>query len=89
MDNDVFVPRTISRQRASTSLDCVSEFGQLLDASWFLPLQSDAGTRVVQDVAVFADCVAMCVGSDCQSVTYDYIDKTCTVRNGTTPTYLG
>lgn len=90
LSNDVFAPRTISRQRDSTSLDCVSEFGQLTDASWFLPLQSDAGTTVAQNVAGFADCVALCqAGSDCQLVTYDYMAKTCTVRNGTTPEFTG
>lgn len=66
------------------------QFAQLIDASWFLPLQSAVSTVVVKDVGSFADCVALCKdGSDCQFVTYDYVAKTCTVRNNAAVVYMG
>ena len=88
--NDVFSPRTISRERASNSLDCVSEFMQLGDGAWWLPIQADNSTAVTPNVLTFAECVAQCpAGSDCQLVTYDYIKQTCTVRAGATVVYEG
>lgn len=88
--NDVFASRTVARWGATSSLDCLSEFYQLVDGAWFLPLQSDAATRVTQNVQLFADCVALCpAGSDCQFVMYDYMAKTCTVRFRDTIVYEG
>lgn len=90
LDNDVFVPKTISREGASSSVDCVAEFGQYQDGAWYLPLQSNVSTNVSSNVQTFADCVALCpASSTCQFVTYDYVDKACTVRSGAPVIYEG
>lgn len=81
-NNDVFVPRILSKQGASSPGDCLTEFGQLIDGAWYLPLRSDVAT-FISDVQSFEACVALCQpNSQCQFVTYDYVAKTCTVRNG-------
>jgi hypothetical protein len=80
--NDVFVPRIVSKTGATSSADCLSEFGQLIDGAFYLPLASDAATVVTPGIMAFADCVALCLpDSRCQLVTYNYVEKTCTVRN--------
>lgn len=90
MLNDVFVPRTVSRTGASATVDCLSEYSQLLDSAWWLPLSSTGSTTVTQDVATFADCVALCTPSSmCQFVTYDYVAKDCLVRNAAEVVYEG
>ena len=90
LNNDVFVPKTISRDGASTSVDCVAEFGQYQDGAWYLPLQSDIATNVSSDVQSFAECVALCpASSDCQFVIYDYVAKSCTARSGAPVVYEG
>ena len=84
MTNDAFSPRTISRERSTSSLDCLSEFAQLADGAWWLPVPEES-TNVTAGITTFADCVALCpAGSTCQLVTYDYLAKTCTVRYGAT-----
>jgi len=81
---------TVSRQGASSAIDCVSEFNQYQDGAWFLPVQSDVATNITSGVLKFADCVALCpAASDCQFVTYDYVAKTCTVRSGASVVYEG
>lgn len=86
----MFVPKTVSRDGASTSVDCLAEFCQYQDGAWYLPLQSDIATNVSLNVQTFADCVALCpASSSCQLVTYDYVAKSCTVRSGATVVYEG
>jgi hypothetical protein len=89
--NDVYVPRTIARTGASLALDCLSEYSQLVDGSWFIPVDPDApSTTVTRDVNTFAECVALCpAGSNCQFVTYDYVAKTCSARNAAEVIYDG
>lgn len=90
LTNDVFVPRTISRTGASSAIDCVSEYGQLQDGSWYLPLSDNTGTNTINGVGSFAECVGRCdVEPRCQFVTYDYQDRTCTLRNGAEVVYEG
>ena len=80
--NDVWASPTIARLGATSSLDCLTEFAQLLDRSWFLP-DNGVSTNVTSDVATWADCVALCPSqSTCQYVTYNYRLRTCTVRLG-------
>lgn len=88
--NDVFAPRTIARSGATSPIDCVSEYAQIIDMSWFLPLGSNAATTVASNVASFQACVDKCsASSTCQFVTYDYQAKECTVRNGAEVIYIG
>lgn len=68
----------------------LSEFGQLIDSAWYLPLTSDVSTVVTPNMQTFAECAALCeANSTCQFVTYDYNDKSCTVRNSATVVYTG
>lgn len=78
--NDLFIPQTISRPGASSPIDCLSQFSQLVDGAFYLPLSSSDGTTLVRDVPTFAECVALCNTTNCQYVTYAYVAKTCTVR---------
>jgi hypothetical protein len=88
--NDVFAPTTISRTGASSPIDCVSEYAQIVDMSWFLPLLSNVATTVTAGVQSFQACVDVCSAAPtCQFVTYDYVAKTCTVRNGAEVIYVG
>lgn len=90
MNNDVFTPRTISRTGASVSVDCLAEYGQLLDGSWFIPLSPGPQVTITNDIKTFAECVALCpMDSTCQFVTYDYAAKTCSVRNTAEIIYEG
>lgn len=65
MQQDVFTPRVVSRPSATSRVDCLSEFGQLKDSSWFLPLSSDVGMTTTDGVATFSDCVALCNTTSC------------------------
>lgn len=88
--NDVFVPRIVSKTGATSSAGCLSEFGQLTDGAFYLPLQSDVATVVTSGITAFADCVALCLpDSCCQFVTYGYVAKTCTVRNAQGFVFIG
>ena len=81
MENDVFIPRVVSRPSASSPVDCLSEYSQLKDGAWFIPLASDVGTNITGNVTSFADCVTLCSADNAyQLVTYDYREKTCLVR---------
>lgn len=89
MQNDLFVPRTISRIGASSSVDCLSEYTQLVDGAWYLPLSSSFGVSTTPNVASFSACVDLCSTSGCQLVTYDYREQTCTQRMSIAPEYEG
>jgi hypothetical protein len=81
LQNDLFMPQTVSRSAASGPVDCLSEYSQLKDGAWFLPLSRTEGTNVTAGVPTFADCVAVCSSDkECQLLTYDYRAQTCLVR---------
>jgi hypothetical protein len=81
LQNDLFTSQTVSRAAANSHVDCLSEYGQLKDGAWFLPLSSTEGTNVTTGVPTFADCVAVCsADKECQLLTYDYRARTCLVR---------
>jgi hypothetical protein len=72
----------LSKLGASSAADCLTEFSQLIDHAWYLPLKSTKGTVVVNNVPNFVECVKGCErDSECQFVTYNYVTKSCTVRN--------
>jgi hypothetical protein len=65
----------------------------------FIPMPT-VGTGLLEDptrvqevepnVLTFAACAARCTDAkQCQFATYDYVAKTCTIRLGLPPTYVG
>lgn len=85
MQNDLFAPRTVARPRASSATDCLSEYAQVVDGSWYLPLSSSQGTSTTKEVPSFAACVDICSATACQLLTYDYVDRSCMTRVSLTP----
>jgi hypothetical protein len=46
--------------------------------------------EVTSGITTFAACAALCSDAkQCQFATYDYVAKTCTIRLGLPPTYVG
>lgn len=89
-NNDIFAPRTVARQGAISSIDCVSEYTQYVDGAWFLPVSSNVATTVTNNVDTFQACVDVCSRTaSCQFVTYDYVNKSCTVRVAATVILTG
>lgn len=86
---DFFVPRTMARAGAASSLECLSEYSQLQDGSWWLPLADSAGVNITAGVTTFDSCVRLCDQALCQLVTYDYVAKECSVRVALDPVYEG
>lgn len=81
LENDLFAPRILSRRYANSPVDCLSEFSQYKDSSFYLPVSSDMATTVTEGVKSFTECVAMCSASNqCQFVTYNYKELRCIVR---------
>lgn len=89
LSNDVMIPRTVSREGAALSLECLAEYSQLSDGSFFLPLFSSAGVVVTAGVQNFSACVQLCTDADCMLVTYDYRLQECSVRVAEPPLYEG
>jgi hypothetical protein len=83
--SDTFVPLTVSPSGASSPLHCFSEYAQINDGAWHLPIPNDAGASTANNVTTFAACVDMCTASSCQMVTYDYREQACTIRMPVTP----
>lgn len=81
--------RTVARPGAASSLDCLSEYSQLQDGSWWLPIADSTGVNVTAGVLTFASCVELCDQARCQLVTYDYVAKECSVRVVLDPVYEG
>lgn len=50
---------------------------------------SDPFSVVYPNTNTFAACVARCNADPCEFVTYDYVSKNCTVREGRAPVYVG
>jgi hypothetical protein len=70
MQNDMFSPRTVARLGAITPIECLSEYSQLRDGEFWLPLSSNEGVTVVPGVFSFAACVDRCTDASCQLVTF-------------------
>jgi hypothetical protein len=86
---DFFVPQTIARPGATSPVDCLAEYSQLQDGSWWLPLADSTGVNVSTGVTTFASCVERCDQARCQLVTYDYVAQECSVRVAQDPVYEG
>lgn len=50
---------------------------------------SDPFSQTISNVGTFAACVELCNYDPCEFVTYNYLTKSCTRRNGTAPVYIG
>lgn len=68
---------------------CLSEYSQIVDSAYYLPLHSDLGVTSHDNIPNFAACVDLCTAAACQLVTYDYVAKQCFVRVSTGPVYDG
>lgn len=73
----------------STPCRCLSEYSQINDGTFYLPLSSDDGVTVVNSVADFTKCTEECDKAQCQLVTYDYTEQKCYVRVSVAPYYEG
>jgi hypothetical protein len=89
MGNEVFSPQAVARMGATSPVECLSEYSQIVDGNYFLPLSSNEGVTEVPNVANFSACVDLCSSYDCQLVTYDYQTKNCSVRVSQAPVYEG
>lgn len=87
--NDYYSARTVSRPGSAEAAECLSEYSQMTDGSFWLPLSSDVGVTVTPGVTSFADCVRLCDRADCQLLTYDYVRQECHVRVSIQPVYEG
>lgn len=83
------MPRTIARLGALSPLDCLSEYAQLQDGAWYIPISGTAGVNVTKGVPRFADCVGLCDTARCQLLTYDYVAQECSFRISLDPVYEG
>lgn len=87
-ENDVWGAPVVSRIGADNAADCLASFVQVVDGAWYLPVPTGAGVTTTPNISTFADCVALC-NDTCQFVTYDYINKDCSVRVSETVVYEG
>jgi hypothetical protein len=85
----MYTSRTVSRAGAAAATECLSEYSQMTDGAFYIPLSSDVGVTVTPSVTTFAECVNMCDQADCQLVTYDYKLQECSVRVSVAPVYEG
>jgi hypothetical protein len=60
MGVDTFTPKTVSRIGAATPIECLSEYLQVADGAYYLPLSSNEGVTALSGVASFADCITEC-----------------------------
>lgn len=89
MSNEVYSPRVVARLGAASPVECLSEYSQIVDGNYFLPLSSDDGVLEAQDIADFPACVDLCSLHQCQIVTFDYMTRTCFVRMSLAPVLEG
>jgi hypothetical protein len=68
---------------------CLSEYSQINDGTYYLPLSSDEGVTVVDNVPTFTACTEECDKAQCQLITYDYNTKKCYVRVSIAPILEG
>lgn len=85
----MFTPRTVAHIGAASPLECLSEYSQIVDGSYFLPVSSPEGVTETPDVKSFSACVDLCYVAQCQLVTYDYRQQQCYVRVSQAPVYEG
>lgn len=85
----MFTPKTVARIGASTPMECLAEYSQMIDGTYYLELSSDEGVTKTEQVPDFASCVALCDAAKCQLVSYDYINRACYVRVSQAPVYEG
>jgi hypothetical protein len=56
----------------------------------YIPVpDNDAYSENIFNVTSFSACVDLCNYDPCEFVTYDYLTRTCTRRNGVSPVYVG
>lgn len=79
----------MSRVGAITPVECLSEYSQVRDGEFWLPLSSTEGVTVTPGVTSHAACVDLCTAANCQLLTYDYVSKECHVRVSEAPVYEG
>lgn len=95
MQNQLFTPRTVSRIGAASPIECLSEYSQINDGSYYLPIsatEDPSGNTVFKStVASFEACIAECDKPtvQCQLLTYDYNNGDCFVRVPLAPKYEG
>lgn len=88
-NNDMYAPRTVAPLGADAAQDCLAEFGQILDGSWWLPTTGNTGMTRNNNVMSWSDCVALCNTRTCQYITYEYETRTCWVRTANVLVYTG
>lgn len=87
--NDVYTPGVVARRGAASPIECLSEYAQVVDSAYYIPLSSDEGVTNHTNVANFSACVNLCTAAQCQLVTYDYQHRQCFVRVSEAPVYDG
>jgi hypothetical protein len=87
LENDAYAPGVVSRIGAANPVECLSEYAQMVDSAYYLPLSSDEGVTNHSNVPTFPACVDLCTAAQCQLVTYDYIRRECFVRVSQAPVY--
>lgn len=78
--NQVYKPDIVARLGASSSADCLSEFGQIQDDAWFLggSVALTEATAAAGSNMTFDACVQDCKADDsCQYITYRYRTSRC------------
>lgn len=69
--NNNFVPAVISRAAAESSAECLAEFAQIVDGSWYMG--GSVTMTTVANVTSFESCVEICrTDANCQYLTFDY-----------------
>ena len=85
----MYASRTVSRLGATSAVDCLSEYAQISDGSFYLPLSSAEGVTVSPNITSFGACVDLCSQAACQLVTYEYVNQLCSVRVSQAPLLEG
>jgi len=90
--NDVVPVPPISKDNASSSVDCLSKYAQIYDGAWYIPSTPNA-TNTTTNIANFQACLDQCdlqpSTDPCQYVTYNYETTTCVVRYSVNQIYVG
>jgi hypothetical protein len=84
--NRPFKPDVVARPAAATPGDCLAEFSQIVDSSWYLG-DTDTMASVDLDPSAttvdqkFDNCVSSCKGAtQCQYITFDYATGGCFMK---------
>lgn len=66
-----FMPAVVSRVGAESSAECLAEFAQIGDGSWYMG--GSVAMTSVANVTNFESCVETCrIDANCQYITFDY-----------------